>query len=190
MERYCGREGVIREGTFTCFRVSGIVGIFNTPFIPLATATHPPSHPHKQTHTAVHPSGDLRVSFERPDGSGELSLSALSWIYNPLAVRPAGLVPFAPLTLRDASIGARVRVSADESVVVDLQGETPGWVPRMRATLNREGEIVGVDRAPGGRGVSVRMDDSGDTWHFHPGGKRLIILWAAAPVMPSDLTSG
>jgi len=50
----------------------------------------------------------------------ERNRSALSWIYNPLAVRPAGLVPFAPLTLRDASIGARVRVSADESVVVVL----------------------------------------------------------------------
>ncbi len=49
-------------------------------------------------------SGDIRVAFD----------GAQQWTYNPLAVRLAGDVPFAPLTLREAAVGQRVRVSRSE----------------------------------------------------------------------------
>lgn len=62
-------------------------------------------------------------------------------------------------------------------MVVALQAETPGWVPRMRAALGKEGEVAAVDRTPPprGRGVQVRMDEGGDSWWFHPGALESII---------------
>ncbi len=68
-----------------------------------------------------------------------------------------------------------------QSIVVDLQAESPGWVPRMRSALGREGEVTSVDRAPGGQGVRVRMDGSGDQWHFHPG--------ALASIIPREVSA-
>lgn len=45
----------------------------------------------------------------------------------------------------------------------------------MRSALGREGEVTAVDRAPGGQGVKVRMDEGGDAWWFHPGALESII---------------
>lgn len=56
------------------------------------------------------PSGDIRVRFGEPGAIW----AGIEWTYNPLAVRLAGDVPFAPLTLRDAAVGQRVRVSREQ----------------------------------------------------------------------------
>lgn len=87
------------------------------------------------------PSGDIRVRFGEPVRFPSPSVVAeqtvercgpydpynpqgaiwagVEWTYNPLAVRLAGDVPFAPLTLRDAAVGQRVRVSRDQVRVMD-----------------------------------------------------------------------
>jgi hypothetical protein len=55
----------------------------------------------------------------------------------------------------------------------------------MRSALGREGEITSVDRTPGGQGVRVRMDrtgdGTGDQWWFHPG--------ALASIIPREVSA-